>query len=1583
MERKTSMAGVRSHLKNDVADIDHLLYSVSEKWIEEATESGTVVDDLALEDPERNFGSSLESDFLSPVDLGKWHVSASNLPLQVVEAVEGEENDDAAAADAGTQIKSLYQLQSEILRLHPEQLEVQSRSKANLVHRCLLHFENATLPTSSPVCPTLTAVQDLLTTGALSFTVHSAEGYDFTSEFLNVYDNQGSTRTSFGDFVTICKRALVLHDSGLSDERADGYARYILRIAAWQHTIAHEACQQVVSAQLPHLAAFVTSNTHTRVYSNVKVFVGRDGASPVQPSGAVSRPTLGSGAGLCFWVRVCPRLEPQKFPRNTSKETVERESRAEEAMHFVYHRRLLLTPRLVDDFNSLEDQTTRTKRQQAPLPPPPSVPPSVHHFSIALSCRQVPLRTGAGFLALDDHGEEDEEGALAAGSVINDDGFDARSVVSGDTGVHTQNTHATHRTTASRLSHLSALTTASSTACFVLKSPSQCSELLGWGQNLFFSLGIDDDNTGGGFSSSSPSSPAGEADKDRASQGKFYAPRPVPIPPSLALERIKMIACSPRHTLLLTALGNVYCCGENSEGALGLGDLRFRAHICLLPWPIDPDAPSAPPPKIVKIAAGSASIGSHSMAIDADGRLYGWGVPYAVGHGGTKPVLSPKTIDTFPLFLDEEAHAEDDLDNPNGEGEGEGEGEGARRRGQGQAEGQEETSLKAARCRDVACGGGFTVCVLSSGAAYAWGAFAFGKLGIGPAPTIKSTRSGGGTKLARYQLRPARLHGLPKAEAVSCGEAHALCVTQSGRLYAWGQNSCGQLGVGVSPSGFLRNANRPVPVPPFAGGRAAVVVDSSGHSHSSKLRVRAASCGAYHSLVVDTRGRVWSWGARGSACLGQNDPFLEGSWAENVNKVFSISHTAPHIMVPFELLEWTQRWARPRLVPGLGVGAGGSEVVQVSAGDLHSAAVTARGHLYLWGTGSVAPPLASTSLRAEENKRSEVDAQNDEDEEDEDGSDAEAEAAEAEAGAEDKEKDEGEKAAKSHKKRLRRQRAEHHRKVERLLQKATIVTAPRRPSASWLPFLASKRTLLVASSGGRCFALQDEELVAAALTSPLLRRSMLGGAAGQSEYGDAGDDSQSVFSASKGGHLHQRHAAHHHAHSRGAADVADDASLDSFIRSEDGSNMGSFFAQRGLADCIVICSGKVLLAHRALLSARSPVLRDLIIQEMPSDDVGTGGWLQPTQVLLPELHADSARALLGFLYTDVLPQSSIGNVGQLRALSRASKSLRLPRLQVICERLLLALSTAEQATDRSENLLRASAHSLGLEIPPPTLSRDLGSLVGDQSFADVRFIAEGRSLLAHRFILEARCEYFRAMFRSGMSEAAEAPTGGAVDVVVPDTFVGFLRLLIFLYTDALPDGSDGALLEDLMSADRYNVPDMRRVVESMLVPSASNWLDLLQAAEVVRSAPLRHSVEGFLRDNFSVLASTSHPFLDAQEKTALDVLQDEFPGTLDRIFQGRRLAYPSPPSHSLAKRRETNSAIRDRLEVQKKPGPIIGAILALVGVISYGRLHSFYGVGWTVPIFNGIIFAVFIIYLFYGTFIDQIYSKKPTVREDF
>ena len=107
-----------------------------------------------------------------------------------------------------------------------------------------------------------------------------------------------------------------------------------------------------------------------------------------------------------------------------------------------------------------------------------------------------------------------------------------------------------------------------------------------------------------------------------------------------------MIACSPRHTILLSCLGNMYLCGENSEGALGMGDLRNRNTATLLQWPVSSELDS--PPRIVKVAAGSGSIGSHSMCIDSEGQLYGWGVPQAVGLGSSQPVLVPTPINTFP-----------------------------------------------------------------------------------------------------------------------------------------------------------------------------------------------------------------------------------------------------------------------------------------------------------------------------------------------------------------------------------------------------------------------------------------------------------------------------------------------------------------------------------------------------------------------------------------------------------------------------------------------------------------------------------------------------------------------------------------------------------------------------------------------------------------------------------------------------------------------------------------------------------------------------------------------------------------------
>ena len=163
---------------------------------------------------------------------------------------------------------------------------------------------------------------------------------------------------------------------------------------------------------------------------------------------------------------------------------------------------------------------------------------------------------------------------------------------------------------------------------------------------------------------------------------------------------------------------------------------------------------------------------------------------------------------------------------------------------------------------------------------------------------------------------------------------------------------------------------------------------------------------------------------------------------------------------------------------------------------------------------------------------------------------------------------------------------------------------------------------------------------------------------------------------------------------------------------------------------------------------------------------------------------------------DVLPPWCIGSLSLLTSLARTGKTLRIPRLQLLCDRFLRLLRASSEYGSSSSSAAGdrdLSSHSLDLEMPPPTLARDLSALVGDSEFADVRFIAEGRAIVAHRFILESRCAYFRAMFRSGMAESGRGNgdymssssanamnNGGMVDVVVPGETCLFYAPLISL-----------------------------------------------------------------------------------------------------------------------------------------------------------------------------------------------------------
>jgi len=82
---------------------------------------------------------------------------------------------------------------------------------------------------------------------------------------------------------------------------------------------------------------------------------------------------------------------------------------------------------------------------------------------------------------------------------------------------------------------------------------------------------------------------------------------------------------------------------------------------------------------------------------------------------------------------------------------------------------------------------------------------------------------------------------------ISAGNNHFVAIDKNGRVWAWGLNSFGQLGINVTTS-------RMTPV--------------------SVLGVIKTFCqiagGGSHTVAIDKNGQVWSWGFNGSGQLGNN-----------------------------------------------------------------------------------------------------------------------------------------------------------------------------------------------------------------------------------------------------------------------------------------------------------------------------------------------------------------------------------------------------------------------------------------------------------------------------------------------------------------------------------------------------------------------------------------------------------------------------------------------------------------------------------------------------------------------------------------
>ncbi|GAB6021505.1 E3 ubiquitin-protein ligase herc2 [Chamberlinius hualienensis] len=270
-----------------------------------------------------------------------------------------------------------------------------------------------------------------------------------------------------------------------------------------------------------------------------------------------------------------------------------------------------------------------------------------------------------------------------------------------------------------------------------------------------------------------------------------------------------------RHALALTVDGKVFSWGEGDDGKLGHGN-RFG---CEIPKMIE----SLRSKRIRDIACGSA----HSAAISSNGELYTWGLgEYGrLGHGDNVSQLKPHVVKSLMGHRviqvacgsrDAQTLALTDEELVFSWGDGD-----FGKLGRGGSEGcnipHNVERLNGLGVCQIECGAQFSLALTKSGQIWTWGKGDYFRLGHGSDQHVR---------------KPQLVEGLrgKKIVHVSVGALHCLSVTDTGQVYAWGDNDHGQQG-----NGALTVNRKPMLVHGLEG-----------------VKITRVACGSSHSIAWNT-----------------------------------------------------------------------------------------------------------------------------------------------------------------------------------------------------------------------------------------------------------------------------------------------------------------------------------------------------------------------------------------------------------------------------------------------------------------------------------------------------------------------------------------------------------------------------------------------------------------------------------------------------------------------------------------------------------------------------------------------------------
>ena len=261
------------------------------------------------------------------------------------------------------------------------------------------------------------------------------------------------------------------------------------------------------------------------------------------------------------------------------------------------------------------------------------------------------------------------------------------------------------------------------------------------------------------------------------------------------LTGITDMASGANQSLAVKNDGTLWAWGYNGDGRLGDGTTIQS----LIPVQVKDGTGNSFLTDVKDVSTGN----SHSLAVKNDGTVWAWGTNYYGELGESTYTNSSKPV---------------------------------------QVKDAAGTGLLAG-ITTVAAGNCYSLSVKNDGTVWAWGDSQYGQLG-------DNTTTQKNKPVQVKDAAGADL--LTDVKAVAAGTSHSLAVKNDGTVWAWGDNSVGQLGDNTT-------TQRATPVQ---------VKDAAGTGFLTN--VKAVVAGDSHSLAVKNDGTLWAWGNNGYGRLGDN-----------------------------------------------------------------------------------------------------------------------------------------------------------------------------------------------------------------------------------------------------------------------------------------------------------------------------------------------------------------------------------------------------------------------------------------------------------------------------------------------------------------------------------------------------------------------------------------------------------------------------------------------------------------------------------------------------------------------------------------